>query len=215
MIGEFGRADALAQTAGLPLGNARRYNSLEMVSRNGAGVRVNSFALVSYLPDPLATFLDGLRNDLVPGCHARAHVTLLPPRALSVSPGIAWAAIQERLLDFQPFLLELGEIEIFPVTQVIYISIKFAQEDLKLIHSVLNSGVLYYEEPFEYHPHLTLAQELEPDEVASAAVVARRRWANFPHPKSFTVDRLTFVQNTSENQWMDLSECDLSSRVTI
>jgi len=30
--------------------------------------RINSFALVSYIPEPLAGFLDRLRQELVPNC---------------------------------------------------------------------------------------------------------------------------------------------------
>ena len=45
--------------------------------------RINSFALVSYIPEPLAGFLDRLRQELVPNCFLRAHVTILPPRPIS------------------------------------------------------------------------------------------------------------------------------------
>ena len=39
--------------------------------------RINSFALVTYIPEPLAGFLDRLRQELVPNCFLRAHATIL------------------------------------------------------------------------------------------------------------------------------------------
>jgi hypothetical protein len=44
--------------------------------------------------------------------------------------------------------------------------------------------------------------------------LAAERWGEFPYPRGFTVDRLTFVQNTLENLWADLAAMDLASHVT-
>jgi len=56
--------------------------------------RINSFALVSYIPEPLAGFLDRLRQELVPDCFLRAHVTILPPRPICSPPGEAWDLVR-------------------------------------------------------------------------------------------------------------------------
>jgi 2'-5' RNA ligase len=182
---------------------------------NGEGTPVNSFALVSYLPQPLAGFLDRLRGELVQECYAKAHVTVLPPRPLTCSPDEAWGMLQERLRNFKPFLVELGPVEIFPVTQVVYISVKAGHSELKQLHETLNAGRLAVEEPFSYHPHITLAQDLDPSQVAPAFEKAILRWREFSGSRSFMVDRLTFVQNTLENRWTDLSGCPLVSTVTL
>ncbi len=182
---------------------------------NGEGSPINSFALVSYLPDPLGSFLDRLRTELVHECFAKAHVTVLPPRPLYCGAEKAWNTLQERLQDFQPFNVELGRIEIFPVTQVIYLSVNAGSAELKQLHSMLNQGSLAFEEPFEYHPHVTLAQDLEASEVQAVYEKAEARWREFSHPPSFVVDRLTFVQNTLENRWTDLRGCVLANGVTI
>ncbi|HLH38269.1 MAG TPA: 2'-5' RNA ligase family protein [Bryobacteraceae bacterium] len=182
---------------------------------NGEGSPINSFALVSYLPEPLAGFLDRLRHELVPQCEPRAHVTVLPPRPLIVSPEEGWRELVEALHDFEPIRVELGEVEVFPVTQVLYLSIKAGHNELKRLHNALNRGPLYFEEPFSYHPHVTLAQDLEPQQVPGAVEIAGERWRGFSGSRGFTVDRLTFVQNTLENRWTDLRGCALSSRVRI
>ena len=53
-----------------------------MAFGTGGAQRINLFALVVYIPDPLAGFLDDLRKELVANCLPRAHVTILPPRPL-------------------------------------------------------------------------------------------------------------------------------------
>ncbi|SRR5579875_46732 len=182
---------------------------------NGEGSLINSFALVSYLPDPLAGFLDRLRHELVPQCEPRAHVTVLPPRPLTAAPEEAWRDLEKALREVEPIRVELGQVEVFPVTQVLYLSIGAGHNELKRLHQALNRGLLRFEEPFRYHPHVTLAQDLEPQQVAGAVELAGARWREFQQSRGFTVDRLTFVQNTLENRWMDLHGCALSSRVRI
>lgn len=182
---------------------------------NGRGGQLNSFALVSYLSDPLAGFLNRLRRDLAPQCIAKAHVTILPPRPLRSSPEEAWQELQQALQDFQPFRVELGEIDVFPGFEAVYLSIGSGYQELERMHAALNAGLLAYEEPFPYYPHLTLAQELPPQELAAAMELAAARWREFQYPRGFTIDKLTFVQNTLENRWTDLAAMDLTSRVTL
>jgi 2'-5' RNA ligase len=180
---------------------------------NGGETRINSFALVSYLADPLAVFLDRLRTDLVPGCHAKAHVTVLPPRPLSGPADEAWSEIEKRLQDVPPFRVELADIEVFPATQVIYLSVKDGGTELRRLHRMLNTGSCAFEEPFSYHPHLTIAQDLELSQLDAAIETTRERWRQFPGRRGFVVEKLTFVQNTMENRWSDLNLYPLKPRI--
>jgi 2'-5' RNA ligase len=175
----------------------------------GEGTPVNSFALVSYLPEPLGGFLDRLRTDLIRECHARAHLTVLPPRPLVCPPEEAWQQLQAALQDFQPFRVELGDVQIFPITQVVYLSIGAGRGQLESMNRKLNAGSLGFRDPFPYHPHVTVAQDMEPAQAIAAAEVASQRWRELAHPRDFVVDRLTFVQNTLENRWTDLAGCAL------
>jgi 2'-5' RNA ligase len=180
---------------------------------DGVGNGINSFALISYLPEPLGGFVDSLRCELVPRCQARSHVTVLAPRPLSSCvPETVWADLNDSLAGFRPYRVELGSVEIFAGTNVIYISINAGYRELVQMHDALNRGPLQFAEPYEYHPHVTLAQQLTPEQVEAAAALARRRWSEFPYSRSFTVDRLMFVQNTVENRWADLAGCRLSIR---
>lgn len=190
-----------------------------MDGSKGRETRINSFALVSYLTGPLADLLDEIRHDFAPESRAKAHLTILPPRPLasfdsSTAIPEALQELQTHLQDFAPFDVDLGDIEVFPDTFVIYVSIKSGFEKLERMHQALNAGSLAWEEPHSYHPHVTVVQELAPGDVRNAAQFARWRWSEFKHSRTVRVDRLTFVQNTVENSWTDLAMLDLGSPVT-
>jgi len=190
-----------------------------MEVRYGPGPGINSFALVSYLSGPLADFLDEVRHDFAPDSRARAHVTVLPPRPLQLTPKPptienAWTQIRDTLADFQPFSVELGDVEVFRLNCVIYLAIRAGGVELQRMHDVLNTGLVEFREPFPYHPHVTIVQELLPVDVPAATELSRWRWSEFRHARSFMVDRLTFVQNTIDNRWTDLATLDLASTVT-
>jgi 2'-5' RNA ligase len=123
--------------------------------------------------------------------------------------------MQGRLHDFQSFDVELGEIEVFPVTDVIYVSVKAGYVELQKLHGALCNGCLSFEEPFHYHPHVTLAQELTPEQLSTALEIATQRWKEFASARTFTVDKLTFVQNSLDNCWSDLNAWQLSTSVAL
>ena len=167
--------------------------------------RINSFALVSYIPEPLAGFLDCLRQELVPNCFLRAHVTVLPPRPVA-SPEEAWHLIKNVAAQYAPFELRMTGVEVFPVSDVIYVNVGKGSDQLRQMHDALALDGLRFAEPFAYQPHVTLAQELKPDELDELVTVARARWAAFAFDKSFRVEKIAFVQNTRRNEWIDLAE---------
>jgi len=180
-----------------------------MYSDPAAWDRINSFALVSYIPEPLASFLDRLRQELVPNCFLRAHVTILPPRPISSTPEEAWETIRTLAPRFAPFDVDMTEVEVFPVSDVIYIGVGGGREQMEQMHAGLNLDGLKCTEPYPYHPHVTLAQDLKGDEVDELARVARARWAESKLHRSFHVNEVFFVQNTRRKEWIDLGESAL------
>ncbi len=139
---------------------------------------------------------------------------MLPPRPLATGlPEGAWEDLSDSLDRFPPFRVELTSIEIFPGTNVIYLSIGAGYRELEKMHAALNQGPLKFAEPFEYHPHVTLAQKLSPDAVAPAFAHARARWRDFAYSHSFMLERLTFVQNIVDDRWADLAGRVLSIRM--
>ncbi len=175
------------------------------------GEPINSYALVAYIPGPLGRFLDDLRRDLVPGCLPRAHVTILPPRTLPVSAEQAWSHVWDRIHEVPPFEVRLGEVRMFDTTSVIYLDLASGRPEFDHLHAALNLGPVGCAEIFEYHPHVTLAQDLSPEEAAVVRERAREAWTTWHGPRSFSAETVTFVQNTSDNRWMDLAELSLGA----
>jgi 2'-5' RNA ligase len=103
----------------------------------------------------------------------------------------------------------MTQLEVFPVSDVIHIEIGRGREELVRMHDSLNVDGLKFAEPYPYHPHITLAQELKGDEVDELARVARVRWDEYKLPKTFRVDKVFFVQNTRRKEWLDLGESAL------
>jgi len=167
---------------------------------------LNVFALVSYIPAPLGEFLDDLRRELVPHDDPRAHVSLLPPRPLAGEWRLAWAEVCRTLQPRAAFDVELTGIRMFPVTDVIYLDVGAGARELREIHTAMNSNSLAFQEPFAYHPHVTLAQDLSHRDVAEALQLAERRWGEFRGPRSFHAERAVFVKNTISDRWLDLAE---------
>jgi 2'-5' RNA ligase superfamily len=181
------------------------------LARIPAEQRLNVFALVIYIPDPLGRFLDDLRKDLVPGCNPHAHVSVLPPRPLRVEYPVAAEQVHDCAAGWTPFEIALGEIQIFPVTNVIYIELAKGADEMYRMHAAMNSRALDFHEPFAYHPHITVGQELSEGQVAAAAARAGDLWAGYTGPRTFRAERTAFVQNTLVNCWIDLAEFSLGA----
>ena len=173
-------------------------------------VRVNQYALVSYIQEPLGNFLDRLRLQLAPQCRPHAHVTILPPRPLRAPEEQAEAMIRDISSQFHAFDVKLGGVKMFEASEVIYIEVEWGARELRQMHQRLNTGATQYDEPFEFHPHITLAQNLPHERVADTLQQARQFWSEWKGKVIFPVEELSFVQNTEQNRWLDLMHVRLS-----
>lgn len=177
---------------------------------SGGPVRVNGyrdfFALVGYIPDPLGAYLNRLRAELIAGCNLRSHVTILPPRMLRSGAPLLVEELSRRLLQLQPFEIELGEIEVFETTGVIFIAIQRGWTQLLEFHTILEQGVFWFEEYFPFHPHMTLAQGIDGQAFEATLEKARESWRKCPFPRSFQLGRLTLVRNVDPDRWDTISE---------
>lgn len=180
-----------------------------MEFRKDGAEGVNLFALVVYIQDPLARFLDDLRRELTPGCMPRAHVTILPPRPLSVGIPAATERARSVVSGFAPFDIGPGLVETFDSTDVIYIGIKEGERELRELYRNLSTGPLAYDEQYPYQPHITLAQDLKPGQVPEKYEMARKRWTDYPRSRRIRAERAFFVQSRSDCTWADLAEFPL------
>ena len=175
---------------------------------------VNSFSLVAYLPEPLGGFFDRIRGDLVPGCSARTHITILPPRPLSCAWTEAWEEVQQRLQGFAPFRVNLGEVRVFDGSHVLYLSIASRRSEIEQLNALTNTGRMQCTSNFWFKPHITLAQGFSVDEVEAGALRAQRAWEAYAGPRYFLLEDLTMVQNTNEDVWLDLASLRLGTHVS-
>jgi 2'-5' RNA ligase len=169
------------------------------------------FALVSYITGPLGKYLDELRLRLDPACKPNAHVTILPPRTLSGTPEEAAAGIRRLSPNFDPLTVRLGDVAMFPVSNVIYIEVAAGREALLQMFHAMNSGASAFREPFPYHPHITLAMPLAGVDPRKLLEDARRDWAAYPQERKFRVEKLSFVQSYDRCCWIDLEDIPLNT----
>ncbi len=172
---------------------------------------VNQFALVIYIPNPLGRFLDDLRRELAPACIPHAHVSVLTPRPISMPWPVVSEEARARAGEFSPFEVEAGEVSVFGRTDVVYLEVTRGNEELRRMHEALSRGHLAFDEPFDYCPHITLAQELPHEQMPEVIEMARRRWEEYTGPRWFRAEKATFVQNTSGNRWIDLADFSLGA----
>ncbi len=165
---------------------------------------INQYALVTYLPGELGCYLDQLRRDLVSQCNARSHVSLLPPRSLDSSPLQAESQIRSLSFLARPVVVKIGKVCVFPRTSVIYLELKAGQPELEELHRKFATDALAFDEPYPFHPHITLAQNFEIGTVDERVQQAQLQWDAYSGPREFLLDRVVFVQNSSGNCWIDL-----------
>ena len=173
--------------------------------------RLNIFALVIYIPDPLGRFLDDLRKELVPHYNPHAHVSVLPPRSLALDWRTASEQAKVLLESWSPFEVELAALDVFPATDVLYLEVGAGGAELREMNRAMNTAALAFEEPFEYHPHITLAQGVLHEEVPALYRLAEKRWQEYSGPRSFRAERAVLVQNSIQDVWVDLAEYSLGA----
>ncbi len=182
-----------------------------MSGSTGADALIDSFSLVAYLPEPLASFVDDLREELQPGAHVRGHLTILPPRKLSCSLREAVQDLQDSLRSESPFHVTLGEVGKFPVTNVIHLGVGEGLRDVERLHRHLDRGRFAWQETYRYEPHVTLAQRLVGEAVYRAEDAAKRKWHDFPKSRTFFLEQLTLVRYAREGNWENLQDYVLRS----
>jgi 2'-5' RNA ligase len=132
-------------------------------------------------------------------------VSVLPPRPLAAEWQTAGEQVRALTEGWAPFEIELRGIQIFPVTDVVYIETGAGASELLRMHAAMNSGALEFQEPFPYQPHITLAEEIPRQDAEAVRDLARRRWKEFRGGRAFRAERAVLVRNTPHNGWIDLA----------
>jgi 2'-5' RNA ligase len=190
------------------------------MNRNGMSEasQQGQFALVSYIPEPLGSFLYELRRTLPGESNPRAHVTILPPRPLRVPVETASDQTLKVLAGFSAFEIELSTVQRFPQTNFLYLDIADGNELVHQLHDALNTDELAFEEEFEFRPHLTLGGPVPEPELEAFQGQAEVAWLATDHSRRFVVDEIVFLWLNPANPrggWHRLWSYNLRTKGTV
>lgn len=191
---------------------------IDPMTMNGSGgTGWGSFALVSYIPEPLGSFLDGLRRTLPGETNPQAHITLLPPRPLRSPVEAASERALQVLSGFPPFEVEFSTVGSFPHTNFLYLEIGDGNSLVHALHDALNTGDFEHQEQFEFQPHLTLGGPVPASHLTSAQDQAETAWLAARHPRRFTLDEIVFLwssPDSTDGEWHRLWSYNLRTGAT-
>lgn len=156
------------------------------------GSACGRFALVCYVPEPLGSAIGKLAGDLSGGNRPEAHITILPPRPLRRPLEDVSSALKSMLEQLPVFDVNLSEVCRFDGTNVLYLNLVEGDEIVHRLHDTLNTGVLAYDEPFEFRPHLTLTEPLPEADVDAVQSRAELLWKSFI-VRRFPVNEIVFL----------------------
>lgn len=168
-----------------------------------------SLALVSYIPDPLGAFLNQLRQSLTQQDCPDAHVTMLPPRPLTVPIELASQHLLKQLDRFESFPVELSSVSRFRETNVFYVDLKEGNDRVHELHDALSGGDLAHMEEFEFLPHLTLGCPADSTESSITHLESLRQyttesWEEAPVDRRFLLKEIVCLwlpPNGSQSEW--------------
>jgi 2'-5' RNA ligase len=132
------------------------------------------------------------------------HLTVRDKQACSEQEVQAAIHELERIADaLQPFELHFNRFSTFyPVNNVIYMAVSNPQPMIDL-HEELRGGSLGEQsKPYVYTPHLTIAQELNDDELHDVLASLK----NKPLDHKCTIDRLALMRQDENGKWSPIRQ---------
>lgn len=150
----------------------------------------DNFALVAYVPDPLASFLYEMRRTFSGLPCPQPHITILPPRPLRIPSEHACQNANKILKSQTQFEVELTRVCCFASTNTLYLDINDGAAEIVTLHNSLNCGDLRHQEEFEFRPHLTIAGSINPSHISTMFHQAEVRWQTASHPRRFVLSEV-------------------------
>ncbi|HTJ68964.1 MAG TPA: 2'-5' RNA ligase family protein [Actinospica sp.] len=130
------------------------------------------------------------------------HVTLLPPTDVDaeVLPEIEehLAKVADRTAPFRMLLAGTGTF--LPISPVVFVQISRGLAECEALEAKVRDGVLERELQFPYHPHVTVAHDLDEPSLE----LAMRDLADYQ--AEFDLDRLKLYEQCEAGDWRVLRE---------
>jgi len=151
------------------------------------------------IPQPHATVLTNWRKQVGDPAAELVfpHVTLLPPTA--VEPGDVDEVekhLAQAAADAEPFTMHLSGTGTFrPTSPVVFVQVAAGVSDCELLERAIRSGPLSRELEFPYHPHVTVAQDIDEAALDEAYEGMAGFVARFP------VSRFVLFSRGDEGRW--------------
>ncbi|CAN5255193.1 MAG: 2'-5' RNA ligase family protein [Nocardioides sp.] len=168
---------------------------------------MTTFGVAIAIPEPWGPHLQGYRaglgDDSAEGIPS--HITLAGPIEL---PDDNLDPVREHLrtvaAELKPFDIHLKGTDTFrPVSPVVFVALAGGSTSCAAVSHAVRSGPLDAELVFPYHPHVTVAHELEDGLLDRAA----EELASFEC--AFTVDKVHLYSFTDEPGWVPIDSFEL------
>ena len=162
------------------------------------------------IPQPHATVLTKWRREV--GDPAAdliwPHVTLLPPTQVpSEQLGDVEAHLAKAAQAVEPFVMHLAGTGTFrPTSPVVFVQVARGLAECEALERAVRSGPLAREVHFPYHPHVTVAQEVQD------AALDRAYEGLSGYVGRFPVDRFVLFVRDDDNRWHRGTEFSLGER---
>lgn len=161
------------------------------------------------IPEPMGSELQNARRsfgdplaDAIP-----PHITVIGPTVLDLQDFDAVDAhVARACSQVQPFTVHLrGSATFRPISPVVFIQVVDGIAPCEKLEGILRTGPLAQETRFNYHPHVTVAHQL--DDAALDAAFNKMAF----YEASFPVTHLHLYEHGDDNVWRTILSYELGS----
>ena len=167
---------------------------------------INSCAVVAYITDPVAAFINRLRQEVTLAARIKLTSRFFLPGLFTSTRVKPSSNARDIVGRFEAFEAQLGGVDLFEGTGVIKVNVTGGLAELRTLHDILNTGPFESVEDFEYAPHVTVAKKSRPRTYPRAWNRCVPAGTQNGPPPAVRVESLTFVQQKSDGTWANLAE---------
>ncbi len=166
--------------------------------------------VVLLIPPPWSHEIDGLRRAFGDGSLGRipAHLTLVPPvNVREDAVADAMAVLRDAASSTRPFVVDLGPPATFlPVNPVAYLAVDGdGADEVERLRDAVFTGPFERDLTWPFVPHVTLADEADPDRIRAALGALR------DYEIRVTFDRVHVLEQGDGRMWHPIADAPFAS----